>query len=292
MIRGILDKESQRDGQKDRRKRSAGPSGAVMNLFLRLSQGSRWTILATAPSLSASSFLVDWKNPVNAYFGFLYVPHAPGRGSRLPSRQIALIAFGCTASWPRPSTRSPSYPQRPGRRTSSSSSPLRGWVVLPRGDCQPQAGGREPPEGREGSGHAARGGGAARVSHTDEPAGHHRNGRERRGPPGERRGRLPFPRRRESFSAEHLRYIPALGLVPSAEQRSDLPHGDAMPRKTGQRRDIHGLRLLFHLQDRPRPAPGRPRGGHLGRTCGGARVRPGATHGPARAYSSAPSSTR
>lgn len=67
-----------------------------MNLFLRLSQGSRWTILATAAVLVGVVVLVDWKNPVNAYFGFLYVFPMLLVGAVLSSWQIALIALGCT----------------------------------------------------------------------------------------------------------------------------------------------------------------------------------------------------
>ena len=67
-----------------------------MNLFLRLSQGSRRTILAVAAVLIGVIVLVDWRNPVNAYFGFLYVFPMLLVGAVLSSWQIAMIALGCT----------------------------------------------------------------------------------------------------------------------------------------------------------------------------------------------------
>jgi PAS domain S-box-containing protein len=67
-----------------------------MNLFLRLLHGSRKTTLAVAAVLVSIIVLVDWKNPVNAYFGFLYVFPMLLVGAVLSCRQIALIALGCT----------------------------------------------------------------------------------------------------------------------------------------------------------------------------------------------------
>jgi PAS domain S-box-containing protein len=54
------------------------------------------TVLTSAAVLIGVIVLVDWRNPVNVYFGFLYVFPMLLVGTILPCWQIALIAVFCT----------------------------------------------------------------------------------------------------------------------------------------------------------------------------------------------------
>ena len=67
-----------------------------MKPLLRYPAGSPRAMLAAAAALIAVIALIDWRNPVNAYFGFLYVFPMLLVGCLLPYWQIALTAVFCT----------------------------------------------------------------------------------------------------------------------------------------------------------------------------------------------------
>jgi PAS domain S-box-containing protein len=67
-----------------------------MGRILRFLQKTPRTVLTSAAVLIAVIVLVDWRNPVNVYFGFLYVFPMLLVGCVLPCGQIALIAVFCT----------------------------------------------------------------------------------------------------------------------------------------------------------------------------------------------------
>ncbi len=67
-----------------------------MKPLLRYPAGSPRAMLAAAAALIAVIALVDWRNPVNAYFGFLYVFPMLLVGCLLAYWQIALTAVFCT----------------------------------------------------------------------------------------------------------------------------------------------------------------------------------------------------
>lgn len=67
-----------------------------MGRILRFLQKTPRTVLISAAILIAVIVLVDWRNPVNVYFGFLYVFPMLLVGTVLSWRQIALTAVFCT----------------------------------------------------------------------------------------------------------------------------------------------------------------------------------------------------
>jgi PAS domain S-box-containing protein len=76
---------------------AADSPGVTMGRLLRFLQRTPRTVLTSTAVLIAVIVLVDWTNPVNVYFGFLYVFPMLLVGTVLSSWQIALTAIFCTA---------------------------------------------------------------------------------------------------------------------------------------------------------------------------------------------------
>ncbi len=251
----------------------AGPSGAVvMNLFLRLSQGSRRTILATAAILVGIIVLVDWKNPVNAYFGFLYVFPMLLVGAVLPSWQIALIALGCTLLAetfdPFPFIPAEAGPQDillfialAGMGLFSREATVnRRLEVENRLKVEKEAATRREAEEQ-----------LAFLIQTS-PAGNHRNGREpeRSSSRTVRQATFSASRRKDLFGRNISRYIPALGRVPSAEQGRPSALRCSAPAK-GTTARYSWPPSSFPLTRPPSARAWPPSWWTRRRTCGGAR---------------------
>ena len=209
-------------------------------MILRFFKGNTRAALAQAGILVAVIAVIDWRVDLNISFGFLYLFPMLLVGTALPRWQVVLTALFCTMLSdvfdPFPFTLSVALPQDILVFSSLAGT---GPVRLRDFDQQPPPGdGKPAPGGRRGS-RAARGRRAVGIPHRQQPRGHPDHG-----------GRLPDPARqfrprtgcfgvapgqlaRAEASAATCR--PGPRPVPGRDA-ADIPHRNAVPRRTRKRR--------------------------------------------------------